>query len=213
MIKIEIDLESLFKNELSPTQYIMLYFIAQNNKIKFHELIDVIDEEEVVKRSLYRLYRKNFIEGFVETTLISFDSLVITAEGIDVLNNLNIGEPKNYKGTFDEFITAFFNTFPKKIRQGNLLVRSDINSCSKKMKKFLKEYSEYDYDIILKATTNYVNKCSKDGYRYIKVSHYFIYKDNISTLASECEEIKTSIEEGTFNENINYDDEFGKELI
>lgn len=217
MDNFNLDIKTLFSIGITPTQFIMLVYIFQKDKHNFIELCDIIDEEEIVKRSIHKLYQKHYINIDPSTLSLNFDNFEITAFGIDIIKNQNINTKdlvvKNYKGDFDSFVNAYYELFPTKVRQGNLLVRSDKTSCAKKLKKFIKEYPEFDYDIILKATANYINKCSKDGYRYIKVSHYFIYKDNVSTLASECEETKLAISEGTFQENLNFDDEYGKDLI
>lgn len=88
-----------------------------------------------------------------------------------------------------EWINDFREIFPKGIRSGGLPVRGDKQSCLKKMRKFVKEYPEYDKDLILKATKNYVDNKAREQYNYMQTAHYFIYKQNMSTLASECENI------------------------
>lgn len=88
-----------------------------------------------------------------------------------------------------EWIDEFREIFPKGVRSGGLPVRGDKQSCLKKIRKFLKEYTEYDKDLILKATKNYVENKARDQYNYMQTAHYFIYKNNTSTLAAECENI------------------------
>jgi len=97
--------------------------------------------------------------------------------------------PKPEKDNVLEWINEFREIFPKGIRSGGMPVRGDKSSCLRKMRKFVTEYKEYNKDLILKATQNYVDNKARDGYTYMQISHYFIFKNDMSTLASECENI------------------------
>jgi len=88
-----------------------------------------------------------------------------------------------------EWINDYREIFPKGIRSGGMPVRGDKQSCLKKMRKFIIEYPEYETDLIIKATKNYVENKARSQYAFIQTAHYFIYKNNMSTLASECENI------------------------
>ena len=64
----------------------------------------------------------------------------------------------------------------------------------------MKEYPQYDQDIILKAVSNYHNRCSLNGFKFMKLAVNYIIKDKESMLASECE----AILEGNSNSTPNF---------
>lgn len=86
----------------------------------------------------------------------------------------------------ESWIEDYRNLFPRGINSGGLPVRGDRKSCIKKMTSFMKAYPEYDKNLILRATENYVNKKELDAYKYMQTAHYFISKNGASNLAGEC---------------------------
>ncbi len=92
-----------------------------------------------------------------------------------------------------EWIQEYRELFPVGVRSGGFPVRGDLKGCIKKMEEFLETYPEYDKELILKVTKDYVERKKQDGYAYMQLAHYFIKKDDISTLASECENFKESV--------------------
>lgn len=100
-----------------------------------------------------------------------------------------------------EYIEKYRNLFPK----GNLPSGHPARVPAKELeKKFIWFFSNYDYgwDVIIKATKEYINQYEPEGYKYMKTSTYFIYKSNpdktgVSTLASYCDMIlDTSTDDG-----------------
>lgn len=89
-----------------------------------------------------------------------------------------------------DWIQDWLNIFPKGVKTGPKLVRSDKSGCLKKMLKFRKEYPEYDVTLIFKATENYVEELAENDYMYMKAATYFIdKKDEGSELAARCEDL------------------------
>lgn len=88
-------------------------------------------------------------------------------------------------GWFDDW----YEMWPRKIKSGGYLIRSDKNSCATKMVKFRKANPQFTPDIILEATTNYVNTFKRRDWAFIQKADYFINKDNSSTLYSYCDEV------------------------
>lgn len=88
---------------------------------------------------------------------------------------------------FDSLITEFMALWPDDIRNknGDPIKGSPID-IKKKMKTFINKY-KFSKETILKGTENYINGQRSQAYLYCNQAHYFISKDGISKLASECE--------------------------
>lgn len=80
--------------------------------------------------------------------------------------------------------------FPAKVRGGaGKPVKSPKMAVVDKLKKFFKYYPNVSEDMILQATSNYVENRRIVNWAYMSQLDYFIFKDNTSMLASEIEEI------------------------
>ena len=88
-----------------------------------------------------------------------------------------------------ELADKFREFFPKGVKTNNHPVRGNMTNIIRKFRKFKTEFPQYDNDTILKATEKYVKAKAKEGYAFMKVSEYLIYKDNTSMLASLCDAI------------------------
>jgi hypothetical protein len=77
--------------------------------------------------------------------------------------------------------------FPVNIKTGNLPVRGNIKNIERKMELFKRKYPDYSDDLILKATEKYIKEKAKEGYTFMKMSEYLIFKDGESMLASLCD--------------------------
>lgn len=84
---------------------------------------------------------------------------------------------------------------------------ADVRTTTKKLEWFQKEY-DYSEDVILKATTKYIDQEAHNNFKYLQRCDYFISKEDtskikVSRLASFCEEIEDNYEAesnyGTFN--------------
>lgn len=178
-MKLEIDILQLNKYGLTITGYLICYCLYSNRKdilldyIKTHDKFDIEEIKTLEEQEWIRLIKKD--------EKITFENLQIQEKFSIFVENKTIEEK--------DWISDWFNIFPQRIKSGGYYVKSDINGCRKKMKKFMSIYPEYDKDIIMKATTNYVKHCEYKGYQYMKIAPYFIEKDGISMLAGECEAI------------------------
>jgi len=94
------------------------------------------------------------------------------------------------KEKFNKFLNDYLSKFPPGIRNnGGKLIRVSPEDAEKKMAQFISKYKRYgDYDLILKATENYIKRLS-GKYDYCPTAEYFIIKNGTSALASECETI------------------------
>jgi hypothetical protein len=69
----------------------------------------------------------------------------------------------------------------------------DKRALKEKLTKFLIAYPQYDYDLILKAISSYIETEAEQGYKYLQQAHYTVSKKapdgtDISRLAVFCEE-------------------------
>lgn len=76
--------------------------------------------------------------------------------------------------------------FPKGIKSGGYPIRSNVYDIADKLKKFMKKHN-YSSEIILKATSQYLKRKEAEGWNFTQIAVYFIEKNGMSTLASECE--------------------------
>lgn len=101
--------------------------------------------------------------------------------------------------------TELFNTveFIEKVNEYRLLFpagtnpstnkpfRAPVRELHKKLAKFMVENPEYDWNLVLDATDNYVDRYSKVDYNMMRTSSYFISKIiagvESSDLAAECQ--------------------------
>jgi len=96
---------------------------------------------------------------------------------------------KEDEGEFQSFVDEWFEIFPQGIKSGNFYIRTDKKTCFKKLGKFMTNYPEYSKATIIEATKRYVNSCRGQGYRYMKLAPYFIYKDDMSMLEGYCQQV------------------------
>ena len=184
--KIEIDLEELNVLKITPTQYVLAYYIHNNLKDEFNELRGLY-KPDCFNEDIESLVLKGYLNGGNPKNILSIDFDKSTILGIFIEEEEQEGEVL----TWSQFVKAFRDIFPKGIKSGGFYVKSSERDLDIKLKKFVKDY-KYSQDTILEATQCYVDESALKGYTYIKLANYFILKNNESMLASACE----AIEEG-----------------
>lgn len=209
---IVVDIEKLLKMGIDINQYLFCSFIYQQSqpylKIYTDSFGQFFDEE-----SLDYLRSLGYLELKEESRGYKFSNLVITDLFVEDFVEKPIPSKLN-SNKVEEWIDEWIDLFPKGVKSGGYLVRSDRGSCLNKMKKFIKSYPEYDKEIIMRATKDYVNYYRMKQWNYMQVAHYFISKNEVSNLASNCEDIKHKLETKEI-EDLNIDhsiDRFTKRL-
>lgn len=100
-------------------------------------------------------------------------------------------------------IQEWLSIFPKGVKTGGKLIRSDPKGCLAKMKTFIKKY-KYSWNEIMRATESYLEDRAKEDYQYTRAAIYFIEKAGQgSTLAEWCEKIKETRDEELPYEPVN----------
>jgi hypothetical protein len=91
----------------------------------------------------------------------------------------------------DELVDSFLNLFPGDIKNaGGEKLRSNRLDTMKKMTQFMNKYKVKNPELILSSTERYLNRMkSANGYQFCSSAMYFILKDGVSKLATECENV------------------------
>ena len=95
------------------------------------------------------------------------------------------------------FCEKYYDLFPKGVRSGGYPVRDGLSNVIKKMIQFRKEYPDVTDEEILSATERYVKDKKKEGYAFMKLASFLIYKDRTSTLIGLIEENKDKGTDGS----------------
>lgn len=184
---VEVDIEKLIKTGLDINQYLFCQFIYQQSSLELEKYIKLFgqfyDRASVeFIRSLGYLDLKDEDKGYRFSNMFVTESFV--NEFIEKPIPLKL---KNNK--VESWIDEWFELWPRGIKSGAYLVRSDKHGCFKKMEKFCKINPTYSKDIILKATKDYIDYCRMHNYKFMQLAHYFISKHDNSNLAAQCEAI------------------------
>lgn len=106
----------------------------------------------------------------------------ITDKGRELFGNTKVSE----------WIDEWRELFPAGVKSGGYNIRTDKNGCLKKMSAFVKNYPKFTKELIFEATKYYLAVQKKEQYKFCQLAHYFILKNDNSTLGSFCEEVKDS---------------------
>ena len=185
---IQIDLKKFKKSKLPLMEHlILLQAVYEENwavvEYMFNELEFTMSDFQMLQTD-FPTYLK--IQGD------TYKDIFIRQEAHDLFNTSNID--------IDALAIEMRNLFPNGVKTGGYSVKCHPKVIALKLKKFIKEYPEFNRDTIIEATTKYVEDRRKHNWSYMKTIQYYIYKDNISTLASDClalsdeEEVENSFE-------------------
>jgi hypothetical protein len=188
-MKIIIDLDEIILNDITLEQYYLLNLI---NFKRLDLLVQYTDK--------YGEFSTSDIEWLKFKDLVTFQefkgditSLLITEKGKSIIHSFEESKKEEDVVTsIDEFCNVQYEKFPVKVKSGGYLVRQGLVGFRLKLKKFIKANS-YPLDVIDKAFTMYIEEKRRSGWSYMKLSGYFISKDNDSTLASYCENVISNV--------------------
>lgn len=190
-MKIVIDLDEIILNDITLEQYYLLTLIHFK---RLELLVQYTDKYGEFKVSCVELLKRKELIDFIEFKG-DITSVSITEKGKSIIHSFQ--EVENVKETdvtssIDDFCSVQYEKFPAKVKSGGYLVRQGLVGFRLKLKKFIKANS-YPLDVIDKAFTMYIEEKRRSGWSYMKLSGYFISKDNDSTLASYCENVISNV--------------------
>lgn len=209
-MRFDVDVDKLIDTGLSINDLLFCHFVCSNEKKLFDFYVEQFN----------RFFDKGSIDRLIELGYLELDEpnrgyifSNIKASDLFITNFIEEDQIKLKKATKTksnneiDWFEEWYSLWPRGIKSGGYPVKGDRKGCLKKLDKFIKEYPEFGKDIIIKATKDYIDASRLKRYAYMKLAHFFIYKDNMSTLASYCELIKEKLENGTYDldDNINYD--------
>lgn len=193
-MKFEVDIDKLIDEGITINQLLLCQFIYQQESRllnyyieQFDKFVTKVDFDDLIAKEFINIHNKD--KGYI------FTNAFVTTKFI----NKFIDKPKKSKISKDdveEWIDDWFNLFPKGVKSGGYLVRSDKQGCLNKMRKFINRYPNYNKDIILKATADYIDYSRINNWKFMSLAHYFIIKNDVSILAAQCESILDKIESG-----------------
>ena len=168
-------IEILCNNNIPIQKYFILYLLATNKK-QFERYCEVFN---IPDNYLLYLIRRGYID----------EDLKVLKKGDKLLG---LSQEKEVA----DWISDWVDLWPKGVKSGGSYVRSDAKSCLKKMQQFVRDYPEYDKELIFAATKSYVDELAIKHYAFIKVASNFIKKHSDSGLATECQNYSSEKVEG-----------------
>lgn len=169
MMKIEIDLELLSKLDLSPNEYVFLYY-------KFN-CLDLPEPGYVSKSNLEH-------KGFIKIS--DNDCVILRTKALSLFS----GKPATKQDDLSEFSEKYRILFPLGVRSGGRMVRSDPKGCLKKLKAFFIDFPNITKEDVIDATKAYIDLKRKSNYSMMVCADFFISKEGSSQLFAYCEDIK-----------------------
>jgi hypothetical protein len=131
---------------------------------------------------------KTQLEDLSNKGYLSFGTLNLTDKFVKEFNPLNeLFKPEK---NIDKFVDDYRRIFPAGNNSANYPFRGDKQSCTRKMRKFLKDNPSFSYELILNATREYVNYHFFQGYKFMQTAAYLIEKNGVSNLSALCESFK-----------------------
>jgi DNA-directed RNA polymerase beta' subunit len=180
-VKFEVNMNELIELGLSVEEFFILNILRMPlwklQLRKYEKFVKEVDESVIVSLILKGYVKKRYDKLNTK----NLNNLILTNKYHKILNR--------EKANVESWINEWRNLWPKGVRSGGYYIRGNRENVLYKMKLFLEFYPYCTKDLIFKATKNYIEKMAIDGYKYSKLAHYFIMKDDTSILADECESV------------------------
>lgn len=199
-MKFEVDIERLIDYGIPLNQYFLCQLVYQQEHKTLNFYMEQFDKFLTAK-DFDSLVDKGYLGRHTDGKYV-FSNYYITKKFIDIFVEKPVAS-KVVGEQVEDWIDDWYDLWPKGIRSGGYLVRSDKNGCITKMKKFVKNYPKFTKEIILKATSDYLSYYRMKNWAYVSLAHFFIIKDGVSRLASSCENILDKIEDGKIDLSMN----------
>lgn len=160
--------------------YFILINLMVSDDVSDSQLSDYILASEYADPEI--LYKDMENIGFIKITGDGYKNISIRDLGLEL-----IGQSKS--DSIIELAEKVRDMFPKGVKSGGGYVRSEVVDIADKLRKFFKKH-KYTQEEVLEATKRYVERKRNEGYSFMHQAVYFIEKNNISLLATECGNLK-----------------------
>ena len=189
----QLNLKQLIELELTPNEYVYLKLLYDGVS---HDRIVKIFKDDLGKvlAIQYTLVNNGFLRQGTE-------------KGKIILLQKTVSLFKEKVDEVEKFVEDYRMIFHRSNINGVIGKMGNAKACRERLLKFMKEYPEYDKEIILKAVSLYVeSERYNSNFKYLQKAHYVISKANDgrikdSRLAEYCE----AVAEGASVDN---DDDF-----
>lgn len=207
-MKFEIDLLKLLQDKLTINNYLFLQLVYHQNYdyfINYKKFDNFINKDDILFLMSVDLIEFNDPDkGYYLSNFKVTNNFI--NRYIDIKPDIKINK-RIETSNVEEWMDEWYSLFPRGIKNGAYPIKGDRKGCLKKLKSFVKDYPEFSKDVIMKATKEYINKSKLNNYVFMQQAHYFISKNNISTLASYCELVEnndiTTSSTDKFNKSLN----------
>jgi hypothetical protein len=181
-----IELKELIKLRINAEEYYILNLMYEDEYLAEEYLQRLcLCPELTLKNLRFNGYIKKDIDAVLKHSLTKNALKIVENHTVETNNK------KPAKIDSSDWIDEYRKLFLPARGTNSRSILGDRKACIDKMNKFLKTYP-YNKNTVLAATKNYINSKHKDRYAYTQCADYFIFKDNISTLAAECESLGTN---------------------
>jgi len=182
-------LKALYDKDIGLYTTLIKYFLLNKGR---EEVTPVAVEERV------KIYIKHLEElGYIKVTSWEDSDGNVAYEPLSRLTDLFRSSVDNV----EDWIDKWRELFPKGSNASKYRYRGDKQGCISKMKKFRKKHPKIRVEDIFIATEKYVDKNRYNP--YMRLAHYFIEKDGVSTLAAEIEALSEDDRDNyTFTERL-----------
>lgn len=175
------------------TQYFILTSLFKGDTLTLNLLDDSFSSKRFILQ-YYELVRKELLKESADRS-----EFILTDKGRLFVEKLSEFLEDKKTEEFDNWFERWYNLFPKGIKSGGKLLRSDKAGCAKKMEKFIKDHN-FSPSLILRATEDYLNERAAENYKFCKTATYLIDKRGEgSELAALCENFDDKKEIFTIN--------------
>lgn len=170
----------LIQKRITPNQLLLLYCTKQG--IRTDDLVPSVSIEIMYLQKEKWLDIDNNIQPKTILLLSEAEKLFKNNQRLELFNTID----------FIEKVGEFRQIFPVGTNKStNKPYRATIRELHKKLAKFFTENPNYDWNLVLDATENYVDRYSRSDYNMMRTASYFISKRegsvDTSDLATECE--------------------------
>lgn len=168
-------------------------------------LLDIYDGNSKIFKIAVLQYELLQLHGFIKESDTN-QMYELTQKGKDLVERIRplmdlVEEDKINEESFKQLCSDYLLLFPKIKLPSGKYARTNIVEIEKKMRNWLKTYKpifkkegiKLTNDDILEATKYYVTRYSKDNYRFMVTSSYFIQKNEKSALADEIQALKDGL--------------------
>jgi hypothetical protein len=182
----ELNISKLEELQLSPDEYVFLYFLVNPNVSSLSDLLKVdfvkLEQKGLIKIGPDETYysRKAAIDLVASGKKEDKDTSVESLSHVERVKELN---------KVVDWIPDWRALFPVGVKTGGYSVRGTRGGCVKKMRSFLRRHSSVTKDQIFKATKKYIAEKQVVNFAYMKIADYFIEKEGGSLLEEYVESL------------------------